>query len=51
MRVCEHFWSEILDALLEVDHWCVGGDFTMLKDPTNCIGGNYIIEHGLELAA
>lgn len=29
------FWSQIADALPDVSHWCVGGDFDMLEDPTD----------------
>ena len=27
------FWAQIADALPAVEHWCVGGDFNMLRIP------------------
>ena len=41
----------IADALPAVDHWCVGGDFNMLEDPLDRVGGNQTTLHGSELAA
>ena len=25
------FWTHLVDGLLEVDAWCVGGDFNMIE--------------------
>ena len=45
------FWSLIDDALPAFDHWCVGGDFNMLEDPMDRVGGSQTTLHGSELAA
>ena len=45
------FWTQITDALPEVDHWCVGGDFNMLEDPSDRMGGSHVTVQGSELAA
>ncbi len=46
-----YFWTSIADALLDVDHWCVGGYFNMLEDPTDWVGGSHVMVHGTKLAA
>ena len=45
------FWAQIADALPAVEHWCVEGDFNMLEDPLDRVGGSQTTLHGSELAA
>ena len=45
------FWTRIADALPALDHWCVGGDFNMLEDLVDRLGGSQQTTiHGSELA-
>ncbi|RYA44468.1 hypothetical protein DD606_25175 [Enterobacter cloacae complex sp. GF14B] len=45
------FWSQIVESLPQAEHWCIGGDFNMLEDPSDRIGGSHATVHGVELAA
>ena len=45
------FWDQIVDALPETEHWCVGGDFNMIEVPSDRIGGSHVTIHGSELAS
>ena len=40
------FLTQITDALPVADHWCVGGDFNMLEDPSNRMGGSHVTVQG-----
>ena len=33
-----------------MDHWCIVGDFNMLEDPSNRMGGSTVTISGTELA-
>ncbi len=44
------FWQDILQALPQVDNWCVAGDFNMLEDPADRCGGSTLTISGQELA-
>ena len=46
----KHFWYEITNALPNVSHWCVAGDFNMIEDPLDRRGGSVATIHGEELA-
>ena len=46
----KHFWYEITNALPNVSHWCVAGDFNMIEDPLDRRGGSAATIHGEELA-
>ena len=46
------FWDEIAAQLARpVEHWIVGGDFNMIEDVNDHIGGSTTTVHGRELAA
>ena len=38
-------------SLPTVDHWCIAGDFNMIKDPEDRSGEGGATVHGLELSA
>ena len=44
------FWKQLLRTLPSLDNWCVGGDFNMVEDPCDRVGGRLTIIHGQELA-
>ena len=46
----KYFWCEITNALPNVSHWCVAGDFNMLEDAGDIKGGSVVTIHGEELA-
>ena len=46
----KHFWCEITNALPNVPHCYVVGDFNMIEDPIDRKGGNVVTIHGEELA-
>jgi exonuclease III len=44
-------WSHLLSSLPQnIDHWCIGGDFNMLKHPIDCTGGRGDTIRGNKLA-
>ena len=46
------FWESLLLYMPNtIDHWIIGGDFNMLEDPSDRIGGSFATIHGRELAA
>ena len=44
------FWQDSLQALPQVDNWCVARDFNMLEDPADRCGGSTLTISGQELA-
>ena len=45
----QQFWKDLLNKLPSLDHWCIAGDFNMLEDPIDRMGGSSITIHGHEL--
>ena len=46
----QQFWKDLLNNLPPLDHWCIAGDFIMLEDPIDRMGGSSTMIHGHELA-
>ena len=44
------FWCQLCNYLPVMDHWCIVGDFNMLEDPSDRMGGSTITISGAELA-
>ena len=44
------FWRNLRQRLPMLDVWCVAGDFNMLEDPLDRLGGSATTVHGEELA-
>ena len=36
----KRFWIDMYNKIPQANHWCVGGDFNMLEDPSDRTGGN-----------
>ena len=45
------FWTQICDALQNIEHWCMAGDFNMLEDPNDRRGGSTMTVRGSKLGA
>ena len=45
-----NFGKKLLNNLPSLDHWCIAGDFNMLEDPIDRMGGSSTTIHGHELA-
>ena len=45
-----HFLCQLWTNLPVMDHWCIAGDFNMLEDPSDHMGGSTITISGAELA-
>ena len=46
----EQFWCQLWNDLPVMDHWCIVGDFNMLEDPFDRMGGSTVTISGAELA-
>ena len=45
------FWSYLNNVLPNLENWCIAGDFNMIENLTDRVGGGHITIHGQELAA
>ena len=46
----KQIWQDLLNVLAPRDHWCIVGDFNMIKDPIGRKGGSSTMIHEHELA-
>ena len=44
-------WNAIREDLPQLEHWCMAGDFNMIEDQQDRVGGSGVTIHGPELAA
>ena len=44
----QQFWKDLLNKFPPLDHWCITGDFNMLEDPIDRMGGCSITIHDHE---